>query len=294
MNESTQQTPDAEASGPLGGERLAAARRAHEISATDIAKELHLDEMKIRALEKNDFAVLGAPVFAKGHLRKYAELVGVSADDVLADYYELNRSAGAPPVVGPARKFRRDISLGPWITGGIIVVIIASTAYWWFTRGPALSFSQTDPARVASFVSDTSEPRVDDTATDSTAMGSESASEQPAEAEDLPPRKITLASAAPAVSEPEPIGEQTSGLPQVHVELIFTGECWTEVSDAAGRSLFYDLGTTGRVVSIAGDEPLQIVLGDSENVNIAVDGKDYAIPESARRGRMARLTISSQ
>jgi cytoskeleton protein RodZ len=122
MNESPQQDTAAEVSGPLGGERLAAARRAHEISATDIAKELHLDELKIRALEKNDFAMLGAPVFAKGHLRKYAELVGVPADDVLADYYELNRSAGAPPVVGPVRKFRRDISLGPWITGGIIVM----------------------------------------------------------------------------------------------------------------------------------------------------------------------------
>jgi hypothetical protein len=59
MNEGPQQTPEAEQNGPLGGERLAAARRAHEISATDIAKELHLDELKIRALERNDFGVLG-------------------------------------------------------------------------------------------------------------------------------------------------------------------------------------------------------------------------------------------
>jgi cytoskeletal protein RodZ len=107
--------------------RLAAARRAHEISATDIAKELHLDELKIRALEKNDFGLLGAPVFAKGHLRKYAELVGVPVDDVLADYYELNRSAGAPPVVGPVRKFKRDISLGPWISVTVIIVILAGS-----------------------------------------------------------------------------------------------------------------------------------------------------------------------
>jgi cytoskeleton protein RodZ len=285
MNESPQQNPDAEASRPLGGERLAAARRAHEISATDIAKELHLDELKIRALEKNDFAVLGAPVFAKGHLRKYAELVGVPADDVLADYYELNRSAGAPPVVGPVRKFRRDISLGPWITGGIIVVIVASTAYWWFTRGPALPFSQTDPMRLASFASDASEPQQQETAAESDPF---------AEEEELPPQEITLASAAPMASEPDPIIEETSVLPQVQVELVFTGECWTEVTDAAGRRLFYDLGTAGRVVAVAGDEPLQILLGASENVDIAVDGRDYSIPNSARRGRMARLTINSQ
>ena len=202
MNESPQQTPDAEASGPLGGERLAAARRAHEISATDIAKELHLDEIKIRALEKNDFAVLGAPVFAKGHLRKYAELVGVSADDVLADYYELNRSAGAPPVVGPVRKFRRDISLGPWVTGGIIVIIIASTAYWWFTRDPALPFSQSDTMRLASFVADAGDSSEQETAAVSTVIVSES--EPLDEMEESLPQEITLASAAPVASEPEP------------------------------------------------------------------------------------------
>jgi cytoskeleton protein RodZ len=292
MNESPQQTPDAEASGPLGGERLAAARRAHEISATDIAKELHLDELKIRALEKNDFAMLGAPVFAKGHLRKYAELVGVSADDVLADYYELNRSAGAPPVVGPVRKFRRDLSLGPWITGGIIVVIIASTAYWWFTRGPALPFSQSDSARVAPFVADNGGAA--DPVTESAAIVPDVDPVSIDEEEELPPQQITLASAAPLASEPEPFVEESVRAPQVQLELIYTGECWTEVTDGAGRRLVYDLGTAGRVVAVAGDEPLQIVLGDSENVDIAVDGRDYSIPDAARRGRMARLTILSQ
>ena len=70
--------PDTDEEGPLGGERLRAARRANDISLRDIAKELHLDEGKVRALEQNDFDVLGAPVFAKGHLRKYAELVGAA------------------------------------------------------------------------------------------------------------------------------------------------------------------------------------------------------------------------
>jgi transcriptional regulator with XRE-family HTH domain len=85
--------------GPVGGERLKKARREHDISVRDVAKELHLDEYKVRALEKNEFDVLGAPVFAKGHLRKYAELVGVDTDDVMTDYYQMNRSAAAPPVV---------------------------------------------------------------------------------------------------------------------------------------------------------------------------------------------------
>jgi cytoskeleton protein RodZ len=294
MNENTQQPTDADGSGPLGGERLAAARRAHEISATDIAKELHLDEFKIRALEQNNFAVLGAPVFAKGHLRKYAELVGVPADDVLADYYELNRTAGAPPVVGPVRKIRRDISLGPWITGGVIVIILAGTAWWWFTRGPALPLTQSGADSLAAFVSNARDDRVQDGPAVSSAIVSEPEPEPPVEVEELPPPETMLALSAAPVSEADPFIEETGLLPQVYLELSFSGDCWTEVTDASGRSLFYDLGTAGRVVTLAGDEPLQVVLGDSENVSITVEGRDYPIPDSIRRGRLARLTINNQ
>ncbi|MDH3374021.1 MAG: helix-turn-helix domain-containing protein, partial [Gammaproteobacteria bacterium] len=86
-----EQKPEAEPEGPRGGERLAEARRKQQISVLEIAKELHLDEAKVRALERNEFDVLGAPVFAKGHLRKYAQLVGVDPADVFADYYQMTR-----------------------------------------------------------------------------------------------------------------------------------------------------------------------------------------------------------
>ena len=111
MNEDSPQNEDKpaaaggdESNGPLAGQRLAIARRENDISIAEISKELHLDEPKVQALEENLFDQLGAPVFAKGHLRKYAELVGVPTDDILADYYKLNRSTGAPPVVGPSAR----------------------------------------------------------------------------------------------------------------------------------------------------------------------------------------------
>ena len=47
-----------EPSGPLAGERLANARRELQISVLEIAKELHLDESKVRALERNEFRVV--------------------------------------------------------------------------------------------------------------------------------------------------------------------------------------------------------------------------------------------
>ena len=293
MNESPQQTPDADASGPLGGERLAIARRAHEISASDIAKELHLDEPKIRALEQNNFELLGAPVFAKGHLRKYAELVGVSTDDIIADYYRLNQTAGAPPVVGPARKFERDYSPVSWIVVALVVVIVASASYWWFTRDPVRPpVVRTQPAVLAPFASDASDEPLQQAAAETAEILPEP--EPLVTTEELPPAETTLASSTAADVESEPLVEDVSLLPQVHVELSFSGDCWTEVSDASGRRLFYDLGTAGRVVALAGDEPLQIVLGNSENVSINVEGRDYPISDYVRRGSLTRLTINSQ
>ncbi len=293
MNEGPQQTPDADASGPLGGERLAIARRAHEISASDIAKELHLDEPKIRALEQNNFELLGAPVFAKGHLRKYAELVGVSTDDIIADYYRLNQTAGAPPIVGPARKFERDYSPLSWIAVGLIVIIVASASYWWFTRDPVRPpVVRTQAAVLAPFASDASDEPVQEEAAETAEILPEP--EPLVTAEELPPPETIVVSSTAADFESESLVEDVSLLPQLHVELSFSGDCWTEVTDASGRRLFYDLGTAGRVVALAGDEPLQIVLGNSENVSINVEGLDYPISDYVRRGSLTRLTINRQ
>ena len=44
---------------PVCGERLAQARRDRDIAIGEIAKELNLDETKVRALEENCFDELG-------------------------------------------------------------------------------------------------------------------------------------------------------------------------------------------------------------------------------------------
>ena len=280
---------DEESGGPLGGERLRAARRENDISVRDIAKELHLDESKVRALEENSFEALGAPVFAKGHLRKYAELVGVPIDDILADYYQLNRSAGAPPVVGPKKSMPRDISLGPWIVGGLLIALVAAAAYWWFTREPSLpDAAEITPATLAPFVENDSADAVTEEALEDEVADAAAVAQQ-TEAAVSNQRSVE---SAPLQTEPVVQDATTSLMPQVQVELTYTGDCWTEASDASGRRLFYDLGSAGRVVTIGGDAPLRIILGDGDNVTLKVAGRDYPIPGSARSGRLARLTIN--
>jgi cytoskeleton protein RodZ len=277
--ESTEST----AEGPRGGERLAHSRRKLQISVQEIAKELHLDEPKVRALERNEFDALGAPVFAKGHLRKYAELVNVSADDVIGDYDEMCRTADAPPVVSTRRKPRRELSPGPWIAV-VVIVIAAATAYWWFTR-PAPPPSPTVPAEMA----ETADVEVAVPA----GSGAETMPAAPAEESDA---DVPVPADMPPEEEAEPDTASTSSPDiadgQMRMLLSYSGDCWTEVSDANGRRLFFKLGEDGRTVELSGAEPFNVLFGSPGNVSVLVNGEEYPLPASARPDRLLRMTIS--
>ena len=261
-----------EPAGPVGGERLAEARRELQIPVIEIAKELHLDEYKVRALECNDFDVIGAPVFAKGHLRKYAQLVKVDEADVMADYYQLNRSSGAPPVVARRSRPRQVVSPAPWIAA-VVVILVAASSYWWFTS------RETSPAppvtgEIAPLPqeADAIATEVDETEL----LGQPEVNEPEA---DLEPEPVTL----PIVA--------TDSL-DLRLSITYSGDCWTEITDAGGRRLFFDLGKSGRTVNLTGEAPFNVLFGDAANVSLVVNGASFEIPASDRRGRTARLTIT--
>lgn len=301
MTDTPRQLEEDDTPEPQAGERLAAARRARDISLRDIAKELHLDEPKVQALEDNRFEVLGAPVFAKGHLRKYAELVGVSADDVLADYYQLNRSAGAPPLVGLRRHEAGGRHIVRWLFIAIVVIAVVGVAFWWFTRQPAPPAPAAAAATVTMPTPAGPEPGTLERDVNAAEENTTAAVEDPPHADDdvvpEPPAQQASVEPEPTVlenpAEAEPQITETAAVEgQVELRLAYTGDCWTEVTDATGRRLFFDLGSAGRVVTVSGVPPLQVLLGVSDNVSVAVDGLDYVIRNTELRGNnTARLTI---
>ncbi len=309
MSEAPEQDSDnneeQEASGPVGGERLRAAREEQQVSILEIGKELHLDEQKVRALEDNQFESLGAPVFAKGHLRKYAQLVGLDEREVLGDYHELTRSAGMPPVVGKRKRVTSELSPGPWIIV-VLALIVAAFAYWWFTSGRELTSgsSLAPPIEPAAFdapagdVADDPAPApMDSPATD----GGSEEEPAPADTDDADDTNDTD-DAAPAESAvPEPSTAEAADIApatsppaepgQVTLSLAFTEDCWTEVSDSSGDRLFFNLGRAGSSVTVSGTPPLSVLLGSADGVTVTVDGRDYPISNADRRGRTARLTL---
>ncbi len=277
------ESPEDESTGPLCGERLAESRRALQIPVLEIAKELHLDEYKVRAIESNDFDVLGAPVFAKGHLRKYAQLVNVDEADVMADYYQLNRAASAPPVITLRRKPRQSFSPGPWVAV-IVVLLVAATAYWWFAvRETADLRPVSGEIRPLPQEQQTEDPAEDavDGGFDEVGEVDETVGSDETE--------------QPVVEEPRPAPEAAAASEdssQMTLSVTYSGDCWTEITDSMGRRLFFDLGKAGRTVNLSGEPPFNALFGNATNVSLRVNGAAYEIADSDRRGRTARLTIS--
>ncbi len=98
------------------GARLRGARENKGLTVAQAAETLHVDARILEALEAEDFAALGADVYVRGHLRRYAELIGESPAELRELYAsgahaarpDLTRiphrepARGAPPLVAPA------------------------------------------------------------------------------------------------------------------------------------------------------------------------------------------------
>src|SRR5438132_8459292 len=68
------------------GERLRAGRERAGLSVAAAAEKLHLDIKVIEALEADRFAELGASVYVRGHLRRYADFVGEAGAEMVSAY----------------------------------------------------------------------------------------------------------------------------------------------------------------------------------------------------------------
>lgn len=306
------ESPEAEAEGPVGGGRLAEARRAKQISVLEIAKELHVEEAKIRALEDNKFDALGAPVFAKGHLKKYSQLVGVDHDDVLADYYRLTRSQELPPVVVKRQKPMRELSPGPWVAA-IAVLVLLALAYWLlverpFTTAPAPaatmpaatmpSMAETAPPPETAQIGAENPPDGDAPAEEATLPDEPAVESPPAEVRPQAAADEAMEAAGSTAQQSRPAVDMMSTAAEsgddVRISVTFLGDCWTEITDASGRRLFFQLGRSGRTVNVSGRGPLSVLFGDADKVDVRVNGEDFTIPATGRRGQTARLTISGR
>jgi cytoskeleton protein RodZ len=248
------------------GVRLRAARERRGLTLLQAAERLHVDSRVLQALEDEDFAALGAEVYVRGHLRRYADAVGESTLQ-LQELYEARPHPARPdltriPRGEPERRSSR--LLLPAVL--LVVALAAAGLLWWLLTLPgekAQALPAEHPAAAAA---------VDAPASDAAASPAVAGAVRP----------------APAAAAGAP-----STVPQTRLDLSFSGTSWVEVSDGDRRALLHGLIERGGARTVTGSAPLTVVLGNAAVVGMRLNGKPLLPGALVRRDGSAHLLIDA-
>jgi cytoskeleton protein RodZ len=121
------------------GETLRAAREKRGAKLTEVAERLRLDLAVIQALEEERFDSLGAPVYVRGHLRRYADYLGEANGPLQALYAGLQESGVEPDLTQAPRAMgrHRPRSLLWPIVLLVGAVVLISIVWWGLGAQPA-------------------------------------------------------------------------------------------------------------------------------------------------------------
>jgi cytoskeleton protein RodZ len=239
------------------GTRLRAAREARGLTILQAAEKLHVDARILESLEAEDFASLGASVYARGHLRRYAELIG-EAPAELQTLYPASASAAGPdltrvPHRAPDGHSSRLVTLALLVLLGFAIAGVL----WWVLTLP------------------TAKPRLVSAATTAT-VGDSSATQL----------MTALANASGG-------GVPATSAAQAQLDVKFYGVSWAQVTDAAGRRLFEGLNAPDSTRTLSGTPPLRIIIGNAPGVTVRLNGTRIAVDDLVRRDGSARFQLDA-
>ena len=253
------------------GARLRSARERRRLTILQAAERMHVDPDILEALEADDFAALGAPVYVKGHLRHYAELVGESPE-ALSELYSQGTRVPPPDLTRVPKPVADDS--GRLVAPAVIVVIgfaVAGTVWW------GLSLSHRHWLIAASGPVPITVPAATPVEPDQPVKTLAGSTASP---QTRPGKSQAAAGAAPAHGD-------------IEVIFVYSTDSWTEVYDASGRRLLYGLSLGHATRRLEGVPPLSVLLGDASGVTIEVGGRAESFSPFVRADHTAWFLIAA-
>lgn len=274
------------------GLRLRQARLSQSLSIAEVGQQLKLPVAIVEAMERDDWARLGAPVYVRSYLGSYLRLVGLP--ESLAE--QVAQSKPTPQLVpmGSRSRMRRvlDQSLRNAVyllmTAVLVVPVVLVARHYQNT--PAPEQLTLDTAPVFTPAVPVAAPAPADIADAATLAGTPEG-EAPAVVSPTPP-----AEAVEAANGPDPV--MASMAPafkrdaQGGLQLSFREESWIEVLDAQGRRVERGLVAGGDVRRYAAGQVARITLGKADAVEVSFAGKPVDMTPY-RAADVARFTVSS-
>jgi cytoskeleton protein RodZ len=252
------------------GRKLAEARVARGLTATETALRLKFATKQIEALEAGEYGALAGPAFIRGMIRAYAKVVGADADALVAELRASPLTPTGPTVTGPRaigvkipRKPRKG-SLAYVVLSTIVVVAVGGVLAEWVLRP-----SSSQKAVVA-------RPAVP---------------AAPAQREVVTP--LPVPAADPPAAPPAPFAASRAVETELHakrIELSFNRESWVEIRDAEGRIVFSQLNSPGTRREVEGVAPFTLVIGNARGVRLRYNESEVDLMPYTRTD-VARLTL---
>lgn len=348
------------------GARLRAGREKLGLTVLQVAERIHTDPKIVEAIEAENFEALGAPVYARGHIGHYAELVGESGSELNQLYS--NVSKVAQPDLTRIVKAPAGTNSSKLVAPALLVIAVFAVAgaIWWVSalskkkpqlsethvvgeEAPTAAVAGSEPSPRARASEPTREPAqtgVSPTpqgtmttqarSTPPTTVATQGASANSgagaasrsgstgssASAGASAPQRLAAASStrtasstpAPtqtrsagtqqrtASASPPPAQATVAGAPAAvappraknrsQITLRYSADSWTEVYDASGARLFYDVGAANSVQTVVGTPPLRVVLGNASGVSVEYNGRSKTISKLSRPDGSVQFSIN--
>ncbi len=290
---------------PTPGQILRATRIQGGYDRDEAARAANLGVSIVMALEADDFATLGLPVYARGYYRRYAKVIRCDADAVLSAYERMTDNPSPVPQIAqrPSIPYGRSSSLQRYLPVLALIVVGLVVAYLFIS---AADKNATEPAP---------ERDNDRLARSGDAQESTPGSIKPTLAPLPDPRRMVevdmqaalqnegsassdIASqsgtAARETSDPASLQRNVPRVPPNRLE-IMTGPqaAWIEVLDALGEKLAYRVVNPGETLVLDGDPPYSINLGMAHTLTVRYGGQLMNLQPITDSASRARGTIAA-
>lgn len=251
---------------PSVGRALKQARIDAALSVDALSTTTRIRVPIVQAIEQDDYSLCGGDVYARGHVRSLARVVGLDADDLVAQYDDEHGGRPRPTSAAPlfeAERVRPEPRRPNWTAAmaAAIVAVVGFVGFTLFTGG------------------DNGEKAVTADASPSVSSDTGGITKGPKPSE--------------SAQEPDPTESPIAVAPgsRVTVKVVATGgSSWVSAEDRTGRRLHEGLLEKGDSETFMDDEQVSLVLGNGGAVELYVNGKK--VERSTGDGQVERLTYT--
>lgn len=240
-------------SGPTPGAALAAARQQAGLSVEDVSAATRIRSTLVRAIEHDKYDMCGGEVYARGHIRSIAHVIGTDAEPLIADFDRrygrpMPKLAVAPintlgePVRDLTRTASRTTPKWPAAAIAVLALIVVLLLMSWVFGGHGQN--RTNPSSA------------------------------------VPPLPAPTVSAAPPTN-PSPTASPstvpTAGV-VVRLKVSDTDVSWVRVTSVSGSQIYEGILNAGQSMEFHDPSGLIVRFGNSGAVTVDFNGKDVGRP----------------